>query len=169
MKNYLDSVLVHLKATNVRDMLEMFVKNGVALKSVHDTAKNLTATLKSGQAQLAARLKIERTTMMSKLLDARNYNNTTRKNMEKCKEKMSEYVREGTFVRKLFMNLVKSESEENWKVEKKKAKVKFERNKEKQNRKKIENFGTICGVKVGDEELEDLKDLKISIRMTQMQ
>ena len=70
MKNYVDAVIGHLKASNVKDMLELHVKNKIALKDVHDTALTLTAKLKLGQAKLSARLKIEKSTMMSKLLDA---------------------------------------------------------------------------------------------------
>ena len=132
MKNYVDAVICHLKASNVKDMLELHVKNNVALKDVHDTALRLTAKLKLGKAKLSARLKIEKFTMVSKLLDARKWAKITQKNLEKAKVELSKHVREGTLVRKLFMEIVKRESEEAWTVEKEKSKNKFENNKRRQ-------------------------------------
>ena len=52
--------------------------------------------------------------------------------MEKAKVELSKHVREGTLVRKLFMEIVKRESEEAWTVEKEKSKNKFENNKRRQ-------------------------------------
>ena len=85
MKNYVDAVICHLKASNVKDMLELHVKNNVALKDVHDTALRLTAKLKLGKAKLSARLKIEKFTMVLKLLDEKSGPRLHRKIWRKLK------------------------------------------------------------------------------------
>ena len=43
IRDYVDANIAHIKATNVRNTCEIFVKGGIAFNDVFDDAKNLTA------------------------------------------------------------------------------------------------------------------------------
>ena len=158
IREYVDANIDHLKATNVKNMMEQHFHNNVALKDVHDSAKALTAKISPCQAQNKARLQIERSIMSSKLSDARRKESSSKKKFIRCKNDMCKVVRKGTLVYDKLMYHVKNECEALWSFEMQKSKHKFRKNKERQSLQNptIEN-GIVDGVKVGDKELEELR------------
>ena len=92
IKSYIDSNVTHLKATVVRNTLEIFVKNAVALNDVHNSAKALTSKIRNPKARLKNRLEFERKVMFSKLLDARRHQQSSEKQLKSDKLKMSDSV-----------------------------------------------------------------------------
>ena len=101
MLNYTVANISHLKATNVKNMLEEFVKHSVSLNDVYSAAKKLTAQIKPAKAQIKAQAKIEKSAMLEKLIDARKHERKTHFSLVKAKSDMSKYVRPATYVRKL--------------------------------------------------------------------
>ena len=135
--NYMVSNIDHIKATNVKLMIQQHFLSGVALKEVHDMANKLAAKIQPCQAQTKARAKIERSTMLTKLEDAKRKEVKTRRYFIYCKEEMSKFVRKGTYARECLMEQVKAETESLWRKEREKAKMKFQRNREKQSKMEV--------------------------------
>ena len=154
IQSYVDSNVAYLKATIVRNMLEIYVKNNVALNDVHDAAAKLTAKIRNCSARVRALLAFERKTMFMKLLDARKYQKKSKKQMIRTRMEMSKIVRKGTLVWNVLMKQVKEDTEELWKFETRKAKTKFKHSKEKQKVKIRNDESIIDGVAVGENELD---------------
>ena len=131
---YVNANFDHIIATNVKNMIRQHSRAKIALREVHDTSKNMTAKLRPSQIQLKARLKIESSIMEMKLNDAIRCEKKAKNRFEKCKHKMSKFVRKGTLVRNILMEHIKKESEFLWKTETDRARNKFIRNKERQRK-----------------------------------
>ena len=52
MKDYANKVLVHTKATCVKNMMEKFVRNRIPLKEVKDLVANVVINMKSEKERL---------------------------------------------------------------------------------------------------------------------
>ena len=131
MREFLDKSIAHTKATKVRNIIEEFIKNEVALKDVNDVAESLTAKIKGYRNRENAKEKIKKVAMRAKLEDSRRNYQRTKYEMKKTKENLGKIVRIGTFVRNLYMQIVKFENERVWKMETKKYKKKLEINRER--------------------------------------
>ena len=131
IQSYVDSNVAYLKATIVRNMLEIYVTSNVALNDVHDAAVKLTAKSRNGPAGVRALLAFKKKTMFMKLIDARKYQKKSKKQMIRTKMEMSRIVRKDTLVWNVLMKQVKLETEELWKFETKKAKMKLKHSKDK--------------------------------------
>lgn len=160
IKSYVDSNITHLKATNVRNTIEIFVKNGVSFNDVHNSARSLSAKIRNPKARVKAQHKCEARIMFMKLLDARRFQQSSERKMKSDKSKLAQVVRKGTPVWDVLMKQVKLETEELWKYETGKSKVKFQRCKEKQVAKKSNNDSIVEGVAVSESELKKYVKVK---------
>ena len=125
MREHVDISNVYSKSVAVRNSLEKFVKADVALKDVCDSAIKLTSKIIGDRARIKAQKKIIKTTMMSKLIDARKKSKKLKFELDLSKKKLNKVVRKGTLVRIKFMEVVKEETESTWKIEKEKAENEF--------------------------------------------
>ena len=157
IRDYVDANIAHIKATNVRNTCEIFVKGGIAFNDVFDDAKNLTAKMKPFQAREKARIKLQKQIMYMKLMDARRAQLRAENVKNVRKNRMSKFVRKGTYVRSILMKEVKCETEELWKLETDKSKNKFKHCKEKQKKKVHNEESIVKGVAVGDDILENIR------------
>ena len=139
-------------------MLEVYVKNGVPLNDVHDSAANLTVKIKDKNARVRALKAFEKRTMYMKLVDARKHLANSEKALKRKKFEMQKVVRKDTFVWNELMKVVKEDTEELWKFESEKAKVKFQRAKLKEKKIDLHKNSIIEGVAVGNEELEKYRN-----------
>ena len=127
MINYVVSNIDHLKSTIVRNMLEEYVKNRVSFNDVYNAARNLTTHIKPEKARLKSQARIEKSTMIEKLVDARKQEKYSKFLMIKSKQLMSKLVRVGTYTRKLLMKQLSAECEKLWVEENRRVKKKIER------------------------------------------
>ena len=70
MRVYLDKVIAHAKATCARNLVDRYIKNGIAFNDVEALAKSATKGMKSTENIEKMQKKIENIVMKTKLEDA---------------------------------------------------------------------------------------------------
>ena len=118
MRDFLNTSTRKTKQTLTRNLLLKLKNIKVGVDEVEDISEHLIGQQKSGKHSREEKYAIVKDIMKHKLNDAERVLKQVSRDLNESKENLSKVVRENTFVRKMFIELVGSK--EGWEIEKRK-------------------------------------------------